>query len=104
MQWLQRWARKVLTATALDTLQAYSAQVKRLETEMLQLRTDLEALQGSHLSFMRKTVGRMGGRPRASNADSVDPELDEIPQGDKAALRRHFAPEIARRGPGANQR
>lgn len=104
MQWIRRWATKVLIRNCHEIVGSALERVKRLETEMLQLRTDLEALQGSHLSFMRKSVGRLGGRPRASNAETDEGGLDEIRTGDKAALRRHFAPEIARRGPGSNQR
>jgi len=98
MLWIRRFAVRVLQETCLEALRGYQAQVKRLETQMLQLHTDLEALQASHLSFMRKTVGRMGGRPRAPGAEIDVSDIDSIPVGDKAALRQHFAGEIAARG------
>lgn len=97
MQWLRRFAVRVLQETCLEALRGYQAQVKRLETQLLQNTTDLEALQASHLSFMRKSVGRLGGRPRAPGAEIDTADLDSIPKGDKAALRQHFAGEIAAR-------
>lgn len=95
MQWLRRFAVRVLQEHCHEVLKGYAQQVKRLETKNVELETDLRALEASHLSFMRKWVGKMGGRPRGSGAESEPESLDSIPAGDKAALRQHFAPQIA---------
>lgn len=99
MRWLHRFAARTIKEHCNDVLRQHLQALQRLETKNVELETDLRALEASHLSFMRKSVGKLGGRPRAVVADSEATDLDSIAKGDKAALRQFFREEISRRGP-----
>lgn len=104
MRWIRRFAVKVIRESCLEALQRYAAEHKRLEIKVLELQTELEAVAASHHKLLKRSVGRLSNQGRPPQADSEPTSLDGIATGDKAALRRHFAGEIASRGPRANQR
>lgn len=103
MRWLKRWARQVISEVALEELQRVAKEVKRLDIKILELDTELEAVAASHHKLLKRSVGRLSNQGRPQLEETEAGSLDSIPTGDKAALRRHFAGEMARRGPGSNR-
>jgi len=59
--------------------------LKRLEMRCTALEDELSQLQGHHLKLRKQFDGSKGGRPVAAAAAAVN----EIPVGDKAALRAY---------------
>lgn len=55
----------------------------RLEMALTQFSESHAQLQGAHMKLRNQFHGQSGGRPRR-----VEPGQDEVPFGDKAALRR----------------
>jgi len=70
--------------------------VQRLENQVLQIETEAEALRESHYKLLKRTVGRLGGRPTSQNQPDEVADLSGLT---KDQLRQHFADEIKRRGP-----
>jgi len=62
-------------------------QVQRLVIELRAVQDELSQLQGHHLKLRKQFDGSKGGRPVGSGAPRG--ALDEIPTGDKAALRAY---------------
>lgn len=100
MRWLSRFAARIVLAHAKDALSGLSEKCKRLEIERTEILERLEVLEASHHRLLKRYAGRAGGRPTSQDGQL---SLDQIPQGDKDSLRRYFAPEIARRGPGSRK-
>lgn len=103
MSWISRIVRKAIVDVAKAELQAVAMEQKRLEMKILQLDTELEAVAASHHKLLKRSVGRLSNQGRGSDQETAVTALDSIAKGDKAALRQHFAGEIARRGPGAHR-
>lgn len=101
MRFLTRFCARILVAHAGELLKKHSETIHRLEIARTELSERLEVLEASHHRLLKRYAGRNGGRPVSAPGDQLS--LDEIPKGDKDALRRYFAPEIARRGPGSKQ-
>jgi len=66
----------------------------RLEIQTMELMGNLDAVAVSHKKLLKRTVGELGGRPRA-NGGSAGPAF-----GDKEGLRQHYAGELAARARG----
>lgn len=66
---------------------ALRQRVHRLEIALAELVDQVSTLQGQHLKLRKQFDGSKGGRPRSGSQNEVL-SLDEIPHGDKAALRR----------------
>lgn len=98
---MRRLLTPLVHRTLREMLSEMQERIVRLETQQLDQLTEHAALRDSHMKVLKRTVGALGGRPPAGK--SVTSDLDSIPKGDKDALRRYFADEIARRGPRAHQ-
>lgn len=66
--------------------------IHRLEIANRQLKEHLDLLEEQQERLWARWKGSQGGRPRKVSDTPQNPqqELDAIPRGDKAALRRHF--------------
>lgn len=64
---------------------ALTQRVHRLEIALAQFSEAFTQLQGAHMKLRNQFHGAKGGRPAAPGAR---PALEEVPRGDKAALRR----------------
>lgn len=94
MRWIYRFCARILVAHAGEVLKKHAETLHRLEIARTELSERLEVLEASHHRLLKRYAGRSGGRP-VSDGET----LETIPKGDKDALRRYFAPEMARRGP-----
>lgn len=69
---------------------------ERLEIALRRTTERLHALEGDHEALserLARVAGRLGGRPRNAKGRTVEPEgeqldIEDIPKGDKQALRR----------------
>lgn len=101
MRWMYRLLARIVVAHLGEMLKKHAESLHRLEIARTEFSERLEVLEASHHRMLKRYAGRAGGRPVSVPGDSQS--LDDIPKGDKDALRRYFAPEIARRGPGSKQ-
>lgn len=69
-----------------DYAEETATKCHRLEIELRHLRDEFEQLRSQHDKLRNRFYGTQGGRP----AGGAPRSLDDIPAGDKAALRRHF--------------
>lgn len=86
--------RKVL-ASLFSEVDHLRERVNRLEIAQREDRMAMESVSEAQHRLMKRAAGRAGGRPVRD--DSERQALDSIARGDKAALRAHFAPELAAR-------
>jgi RNase adaptor protein for sRNA GlmZ degradation len=68
----------------LESVQELQERLHRLEIAHRELRDHFVLLDAQNEKLAGRLDGRRGGRPKSDQASS----LDEIPHGDKAALRR----------------
>jgi len=92
---IRRFIARIVVAQARQMLEKVPERVHRLEIERNELLERMEKLEAWMHRMSKRYAGRLGGRPAADEGQS----LEQIPKGDKDALRKHFASEIARRGP-----
>jgi len=95
-----RWISGILEKIVHPYLVALAKEVKektlRLESQVLELTTELEAVRESHMKLLKRSAGRLGGRPAAQSETHDVADLSGLT---KDQLRQHFADEIKRRGP-----
>jgi len=70
---------------AVEDIELQRSAHHRLEIEHRELREYVSQLAGHHLKLRKQFDGSKGGRPVSRSAT---PALDEVPFGDKAALRK----------------
>lgn len=95
MRFFRRFVARIVVATAKEMLEKVPERMHRLEIERMETLERLEKLEAWMHRMSKRYAGREGGRP----AQSEQLSLDQIAKGDKDALRKYFAPEMARRGP-----
>jgi len=84
------FGRKRASATP-KLLEECLERLKRLEIELVECSTEVQGLRTSHMKLLKRANGELGGRPRADASGEV------AAFGDKQALRRQLAGELAAR-------
>lgn len=95
MRWLSRFVARIVVARVNQVVEKLPERLHRLEIDRHENAERLEKLEAWMHRMSKRYAGREGGRP----SHNQELTLDQIAHGDKDALRKFFAPEIARRGP-----
>jgi hypothetical protein len=97
MHWLPLLLMRARYVKQVDSdLMDARSRVHRLEIDLAELRETVHALGGRHDSLSASVRGRLGGRGHkapilsAGATQAVPDDLNEIPPGDKRALRAYF--------------
>lgn len=92
--WSRIFSRRIVVAASESDLDELRKRLQRLEIRQGEQQLSLEAIDEAVYRLSKRQAGRAGGRPPAT------PSLDSVDQSDKAALRQHFAGELAARARG----